>query len=88
MYSKYLSPLPKCAKVAVHFADNISTSMNQALLPTPSSQDRFFVGNIDGRQTLFVLHAADHSISIALLPGPVTIEPADKLIAELSGLAA
>jgi hypothetical protein len=51
------------------------------------ARDRFFVARVDGQDTLFVLHA-DHSVRIAMMPGPVTIEPAEQLIAELSGLAA
>lgn len=63
-------------------------SMNQEVLTTQASRpDRFFVACIDGRSTMFVLHA-DHSVCIAPATQPVTsVEPATTILAELAGLA-
>jgi hypothetical protein len=63
--------------------------VKQELLPPQESrQDRFFVARIDGRQTMFVLHA-DHSICIASTTQPVTaLKPVNEVLAELCGLAA
>jgi hypothetical protein len=52
------------------------------------SPDRFFVGRVDGKRTVFTLHS-DHSICIASASPPVTVlEPAEKILSELVGLAA
>jgi hypothetical protein len=50
--------------------------------------DRFFVARVDGKETLFVVHAADHSICIASSQPVTVIEPAEKILDELVGLAA
>jgi hypothetical protein len=49
--------------------------------------DRFFVAQVDGKETLFALHS-DHSICIAQTTQSVTLESAETLLAELRGLAA
>jgi hypothetical protein len=50
--------------------------------------DRFFAAQIDGRPTLFVLHG-DHSVSVALVNGPVIIEETpEQLLAALRELVA
>jgi hypothetical protein len=68
----------------------VYNSMNQELFTVAESrrQDRFFVGRIDGHETMFVLHA-DHSVCIALATQPVTlVESCEMVLAEVSGLAA
>ena len=46
------------------------------------------MARIDGRQTMFVLHA-DHSVCIAPTTQPVTlVESTDVVLDEMSGLAA
>jgi len=56
--------------------------------PNAESLDRFFVARIDGRQTMFVLHA-DKSVCIAPTTQPITsVEPAEMVPGELCGLAA
>jgi hypothetical protein len=51
--------------------------------------DRFFISRIDGKLTMFVLHA-DHSVCIAPATQPVTslVESAMVVLGEVSGLAA
>ena len=62
--------------------------MNAAPIQESRGPDRYFVACIDGRQTVFVLHA-DHSVCIAPTTQPVTVvEPTETVLGELVGLAA
>jgi hypothetical protein len=55
---------------------------------TETLASRFFVACIDGRQTMFVLHA-DKSVCIAPTTQPVTfVESTDEVIAAFRDLAA
>lgn len=61
--------------------------MNVTPIQESSRPDRFFAACIDGRETMFVLHA-DHGVCIARATQPVAlVEPSATILAELLGLA-
>jgi hypothetical protein len=62
--------------------------MNTTQIQESRGLDRFFVATVDGRQTMFVLHA-DKSVCIARATQPVTlVESTEMVLSELVGLAA
>ena len=62
--------------------------MNVTPIQESSRPDRFFAACIDGRETMFVLHA-DHGVCIARATQPATVvESTETVLGEVSGLAA